>query len=87
MLDNRCVFVIGADQVAHSRQIVIQSDVDNQFVVKQGLHVGEKSCSRACAKRWTATAWISGSGGSGRAPGGRRSGMRQEIREVTGESH
>ncbi len=42
VLDNRYVFVIGADQVAHSREIVIQSEVDNQFVVKAGLHVGDK---------------------------------------------
>jgi len=39
---NRCVFVVGEDGVAHRRDIVVLSELDDQFVLKSGLAAGEK---------------------------------------------
>jgi membrane fusion protein (multidrug efflux system) len=41
-LDKRYVYVVGEDHVAHRREIVIQHETDDLFVVKQGVRVGDE---------------------------------------------
>jgi len=40
--NSRCVYVVGEDGVAHLREIVVQAELDDQFVLKSGLIAGEK---------------------------------------------
>jgi membrane fusion protein (multidrug efflux system) len=42
VLDRRYVYVVGKDDVVHQRQIVVQHEVDDVFVVKKGLDVTDK---------------------------------------------
>jgi membrane fusion protein (multidrug efflux system) len=42
ILDKRFVFVVDEDHVVHQREIVIQNEMDDIFVIKSGLKVGEK---------------------------------------------
>jgi membrane fusion protein (multidrug efflux system) len=41
-LDKRYVYVVDKDHVAHRREIVIQHEADDLFVVKQGVKVGDE---------------------------------------------
>jgi membrane fusion protein (multidrug efflux system) len=41
-LNKRYVYVVDKDDVAHRREIVVQNEVEDQFVVRTGLGVGEK---------------------------------------------
>jgi membrane fusion protein (multidrug efflux system) len=40
--DKRYVYVVDKDDVAHQREIVIQAEVEDQFVVRTGVGAGEK---------------------------------------------
>lgn len=42
VLQRRYVYVVDKDGIAHKREIVLQSEVDDQFVVKAGLSVDDK---------------------------------------------
>lgn len=42
ILDKRFVFVIDEDHVAHQREIVVQHEMDDIFVVKNGLEANDK---------------------------------------------
>ncbi len=42
ILDKRYVFVVGEDRVARQREIVVQNELDDIFVVKSGLTVKDK---------------------------------------------
>ena len=42
ILDRRYVYVVGKDDVVHQREIVVQHEVDDIFVVKKGLDVTDK---------------------------------------------
>ena len=42
ILDRRYVYVVGKDDVAHPREIVVAHEADNVFVVKRGLDVTDK---------------------------------------------
>lgn len=41
-LDKRYVFVVGKDDVAHRREIAVQNEVKDLFVVGKGLEVGDR---------------------------------------------
>ncbi len=41
-LDKRYVYVVDKDHVAHQREIVIQNETEDLFVVKKGVGVGDK---------------------------------------------
>jgi membrane fusion protein (multidrug efflux system) len=36
------VYVVGKDNVVHQREIVVQNEVDDIFVIKKGLEVTDK---------------------------------------------
>jgi membrane fusion protein (multidrug efflux system) len=42
MMDKRYVFVVDKDDVAHRREIVVQNEVDDIFVIKKGVGVGDR---------------------------------------------
>ncbi len=42
ILDRRYVYVVDKDDVAHQRQIVVQNEMDDVFVIKKGLGVNDK---------------------------------------------
>ncbi len=42
VLDKRYVYVIDKDDVAHRREIVVQNELEDEFVVKTGVGVGDK---------------------------------------------
>jgi membrane fusion protein (multidrug efflux system) len=42
ILDKRYVYVVGEDEVAHQREIVIQHELDDIFVIQKGLGVNDK---------------------------------------------
>ncbi len=42
VLDRRYVFVVDKDDLAQMREIVIQNEVDDAFVIKKGVGVGDK---------------------------------------------
>jgi membrane fusion protein, multidrug efflux system len=42
ILDKRYVYVVDMDHVAHQREIVIQNETEDLFVVKKGVGVGDK---------------------------------------------
>jgi membrane fusion protein, multidrug efflux system len=42
ILDKRYVYVVDNDHVAHQREIVIQDETEDLFVVKKGVGVGDK---------------------------------------------
>ena len=42
ILDKRYVYVVGKDDVVHQREIVIQNELDDIFVIKKGLDVNDK---------------------------------------------
>ena len=42
ILDKRYVYVVGEDHVVHQREIVIQHEMDDIFVIKKGLGVDDK---------------------------------------------
>jgi membrane fusion protein (multidrug efflux system) len=42
VLDRRYVYVVGKDNVVHQREIVVQKEVDDIFVVQKGLDVSDK---------------------------------------------
>jgi membrane fusion protein (multidrug efflux system) len=42
ILDKRYVYVVGEDEVAHQREIVVQHELDDIFVIKKGLEVNDK---------------------------------------------
>jgi membrane fusion protein (multidrug efflux system) len=42
VLDQRYVYVVDEDDVAHRREIVVQNELDDLFVVKSGVHVDDK---------------------------------------------
>ncbi len=42
VLDKRYVYVVDKDDVAHQRDIVVQNEMDDIFVIKSGLEVGDK---------------------------------------------
>jgi membrane fusion protein (multidrug efflux system) len=37
-----CVYVVGKDDVAHRREIVVRGELEGLFVVKKGLDVGDR---------------------------------------------
>jgi membrane fusion protein, multidrug efflux system len=41
-LAKRYVFVVGKDDVVHQREIVVQNEKDDAFVIKRGVDVGDK---------------------------------------------
>lgn len=41
-LDKRYVYVVGKDDVVHQREIVVQNEMDDIFVIKKGLDVGDR---------------------------------------------
>ena len=41
ILDKRYVYVVDKDHLAHRREIVIQNETEDQFVVKKGVGVGD----------------------------------------------
>ena len=41
-LGKRYVYVVDKNNVAHQREIVIQNEVDDRFVIKQGVGVSDK---------------------------------------------
>ena len=41
-LDKRYVYVVGKDNVVHQREIAIQNELDDIFVIKSGLKVNDK---------------------------------------------
>jgi len=42
LLDRRYVWVVGKDNVVHPREIVVQNETDDIFVIKKGLEVTDK---------------------------------------------
>ena len=42
ILDKRYVYVVGKDDVVHQREIVVQHELDDIFVIKKGLDVNDK---------------------------------------------
>ena len=42
ILDKRYVYVVGEDDVVHQREIVIQHEMEDIFVIKKGLDVNDK---------------------------------------------
>jgi membrane fusion protein (multidrug efflux system) len=42
ILDKRYVYVVGKDNVVHQREMVVQNELDDIFVVKSGLQVNDK---------------------------------------------
>jgi membrane fusion protein (multidrug efflux system) len=42
ILDKRFVYVVGKDGVVHQREIVIQNESENLFVIKKGLDVNDR---------------------------------------------
>jgi membrane fusion protein (multidrug efflux system) len=42
VLNKRCVYVIDQDNVAHQREIAVQNELEDVFVIKQGLSVDDK---------------------------------------------
>jgi membrane fusion protein (multidrug efflux system) len=42
VLDKRYVYVVDKDDVAHGREIVVQTELEDLFVVKSGVGVGDK---------------------------------------------
>jgi membrane fusion protein, multidrug efflux system len=42
ILDKRYAYVVGDDDVVHQRYIVVQNEMDDIFVIKSGLEVGDK---------------------------------------------
>ena len=42
ILDKRYVYVVGKDDVVHQREIVIQHEMDDIFVIKKGLDVNDR---------------------------------------------
>ena len=42
ILDKRYVYVVNKDDVVHRREIVIQNEQDDIFVIKKGVEVGER---------------------------------------------
>jgi membrane fusion protein (multidrug efflux system) len=42
ILDRRYVYVVGEDNVVHQREIVVQNEMDDSFVIKSGLGVNDK---------------------------------------------
>jgi membrane fusion protein, multidrug efflux system len=42
ILDKRYVYVVGEDEVVHQREIAIQNELDDIFVIKSGLGVNDK---------------------------------------------
>jgi membrane fusion protein (multidrug efflux system) len=42
ILDRRYVYVVGKDDVVHPREIAVQHEVDDAFVVKKGLDVNDR---------------------------------------------
>jgi membrane fusion protein, multidrug efflux system len=42
ILDKRYVYVIGEDEVAHQRDIVVEHELDDIFVIKKGLEVNDR---------------------------------------------
>ncbi len=49
-VDKRYVYVVGKDDVAHQREIKIQKEVDDGFVVETGLKAGDKIVSDGVRK-------------------------------------
>src|SRR5262249_54808964 len=41
-LDKRYVYVVGEDDVVHQREIVIQNELEDIFVIKKGLDVNDR---------------------------------------------
>ncbi len=42
ILDKRYVYVVDKDDVAHQREIVVQNETDDMFVIKKGVGVGDR---------------------------------------------
>ena len=42
ILDKRYVYVVGKDDVVHQREIVVQNEMDDIFVIKKGLGVDDR---------------------------------------------
>jgi membrane fusion protein (multidrug efflux system) len=42
MMDKRYVYVVGKDDVVHRRVIVVQNEMDDIFVIKKGVGVGDR---------------------------------------------
>ena len=42
ILDKRYVYVVGKDDVVHQREIAIQNEMDDIFVIKKGLDVNDR---------------------------------------------
>ena len=42
ILDKRYVYVVDKDDVAHGREIVVQNEMDDIFVIKKGVGVGDR---------------------------------------------
>jgi membrane fusion protein (multidrug efflux system) len=41
-LDKRYVYIVDKDKVAHQREIVIQNELEDDFVIKEGVGVGDR---------------------------------------------
>ena len=42
IMDKRYVYIVDKDNVAHRREIVVQNELDDLFVIKKGVGVGDK---------------------------------------------
>ena len=42
ILDKRYVYVVDKDDVVHRREIVVQHEMDDIFVIKKGVGVGDR---------------------------------------------
>ena len=42
ILDKRYVYVVDKDDVVHRREIVIENEMDDIFVIKKGVDVGDR---------------------------------------------
>src|SRR5215471_14168215 len=42
ILDKRYVYAVGKDNVVHPREVVVQSEMDDIFVIKKGLDVNDR---------------------------------------------
>jgi membrane fusion protein (multidrug efflux system) len=42
ILDRRYVYVVGEDEVAHQRQVVVGHELEDVYVIKSGLEVGDR---------------------------------------------
>ena len=42
ILDKRYVYVVDKDDVVHRREIVVQNEMDDIFVIKKGVGVGDR---------------------------------------------